>query len=221
MSARELFSLPQSLVRRQRRDHGRRLVLPALVGFVVAALAQSGRARSRASGTRSAARPGLPQRSPSADRGAKPTYRTAGGRDAADAARAERGIDRPRRDAGAALHDVPRRRGMSEADSPNLAGQYAGRDLQGAARFQVGRPHQRGHGAASSPNLTRPGHARSRGLLRLSAAAAGLSPDAAVAEAAHRRTARRCATSLPAAPATAASTTRPAAPGSRASPRPI
>lgn len=45
--------------------------------------------------------------------------------DADDAGEPEPGVDRPRRHAGAAVRDLSRTDGISRADSPKLAGQYA------------------------------------------------------------------------------------------------
>ena len=64
----------------------------------------------------------------------------------ADAERRERGIDRARRNAGSALHDVPRRPRPEPGQLAQSRRAISGRDLQAAQRFQNRRAHQRGHG---------------------------------------------------------------------------
>jgi cytochrome c553 len=106
--------------------------------------------------------------------------------------------------------------GISRADSPNLAGQYAGviykelKDFQSGARVN----------AVMSPfalGLLRAGHDRSRFVLRLSAPPASLSSRRASPLASHRHQWRSAAASRRAARATARSTTRSEARGLRAS----
>ena len=223
MSARELVHLAQSVV------HGERRRSPP-ASLVVAASSASSCCRSlqpscgsRASGTRSAAPPGVAAATLERRRRSSRTSSVSDVVMTSDMLRAaDAGVDRPRRHARAAMRDLPRRRPASAAPiRPTSPASTPASIYKQLKDFKTGARVN----AVMTPfavNLSDQDMRRPRGLLRLSAAPAGLSSGAAAAGAAHRRsTARRCATSRLAAPATASSTTRPAAPGSRASRRSI
>ena len=131
----------------------------------------------RASGTRSAAPPASSRAPTSRDSRWQPDYQGLACRETSDMLRGTDAVRRPRRDPGRAMRDLPRRQRTSQADTPNLAGQYPVaiykelRDFQSGARANaVMQPF-----VARSPTRT----CSTCRLLLLSAAPAGLSSRAA------------------------------------------
>ena len=134
---------------------------------------------------------------------------------------AQPGLDRPRRDARATLRDLPRAAGVSDANSPNLAGQFAAVTYKELNDFKTG-------ARVNAVMIPFAANLSNQDMVDIAAYYSYLPRvpsnklDPKLARAAdRRRRARRCATSLPAAPAMATSTPRPAARGSAASPRSI
>ena len=157
------------------------LVVTAIAGFIVLPFAQPWVQFANVWDAICSAA-GVPQRAASVTAPEQDQTPFRGRADLAHALTSEPGSDRPRRHAGAALRDLPRPdrrqpRGLAQPRRP-----ICRRDLQGAARFPLRRAHQcRDVAVRRQPDG--PGNRRSLELLRLSAAASGLSPDAAIAEA--------------------------------------